>query len=131
MDRFDQAYMERREKQIKELYELRAMVLACLVTGVILGIAGAGLLSNGFDTTGTIVMLFAGMFGMGAIFMGASYFAQKGADRAIQKEYELLARYEKPKRSGGDEVVRLADDGELIVETELADEASYREGRAG
>jgi hypothetical protein len=130
MNQFDEEYMARREKQIKELYELRAMVMACLVTAIILGIAAAGLLSAGYSTGGTILVVFAVLFGMGTIFMGASYFAQNGADQAIQREYELLARYEKPKRSQ-DEVVRLADDGELIVETELADEVKVREGRSG
>jgi hypothetical protein len=130
MNQFDEEYMARREKQIKELYELRAMVMACLVTAIILGIAAAGLLSAGYSTGGTILVLFTVLFGLGTIFLGASYFGLNGADRAIQREYELLALYEKPKRSQ-DEVVRLADDGELIVETELADEVKVREGRSG
>jgi len=131
MNRFDEDYMKRREKQIKELYELRAMIWACLITALIAGLIAAGLLAIGFGTGGMILMVVSLLFGVGTVFIGASYFAEKGADQAIQKEYELLSLYTKPKRGEQDEIVRLSDDGELIVEDDLADEAHYREGRAG
>lgn len=131
MNRFDEDYMKRREKQIKELYELRAMIWACLITAVIGALIAAGLLFAGFGTGALILLVISLLFGVGAVFMGASYVAEKGADQAIQKEYELLSLYTKPKRGGQEEIVRLSDDGELIVEDALADEAHYREGRAG
>ncbi len=127
MHPFDETYLARREKQIKELIELRAMTWACLVTGVALGAAGIALLSSGSGTAGTIVLVFAVLFGMGTIFMTASYFAQKAADRAIQKEYELLALYglapEKAKRA--DPGVPLTDDGEISLDS-LAEEPECR-----
>jgi len=127
MHPFDEHYLARREKQIKELIELRAMTLASLVTGVTLGAAGIALLSSGSGTGGTILLVFAVLFGMGTIFMTASYFAQQAADRAIQKEYELLALYglapEKAKRA--DQGLPLTGDGEIALES-LAEEPEYR-----
>ncbi len=127
MHPFDETYLARREKQIKELIELRAMTWACLVTGAALGAAGIALLSSGSGTAGTILLVFAVLFGMATIFMTASYFAQKATDRAIQKEYELLALYglapEKAKRSDRD--VPQTDDGEIPLDS-LAAEPGHR-----
>mgnify|MGYP000859773382 CR=1 FL=1 len=72
MNRFDEDYMKRREKQIKELYELRAMIWACLITAVIGALIAAGLLFAGFGTGALILLVISLLFGVGAVFMGAS-----------------------------------------------------------
>ena len=76
------------------------------------------LLNEGYGTLGSILFVVSLLFEAGAIFMFATYFAQKAADRAIQREHEQLWSQEKPKR------VRLADDGEieLMIEDELEDQ---------
>jgi hypothetical protein len=136
MHPFDEAYLARREKQIKELIELRAMTGACLVTGIAMGAIGLALLSTDNGTAGTILLIFGVLFLIATIFLTATYFAQKTADRAIQKEYELLARYglalEKAKRS--DQEVCLADDGEvalgdLVAETDDKQEQRGKDAR--
>lgn len=131
MQPFDEDYLKRREKQIQELYELRAMIWACLVTGVIAALIGVVLLSTGHGTLGAISLVISALFGMGTIFMGADYSAKKATDRAVQKEYELLALYGLPgeKAKRGNQEVRLADDGEMVVEHGAEDEISYREAQ--
>lgn len=129
MNLFDEDYMARREKQIKELYELRAMIVACLVTGVVLALISAGLLSAGYGTLGAILLAIALLFGVGSLFMIASYFAEKGAEQAIQREYDLLALYSKPKRGSQEDTIPLTDDGELAVEDDPSDQFTYHEGR--
>ncbi len=130
MQPFDEDYLARREKQIQELYELRAMIWACLVTGLAVSLIGVVLLSAGYGTAGAILLIVALLFGMGSIFMGASYFGQKAADRAIQKEYEQLALYGLPEAKAkrrAQETIRLSDDGEMAVELSPEDEIIYRE----
>jgi hypothetical protein len=131
MQPFDDDYMIRREKQIHELFELRAMIWACLVTAVIAALIGAALLGTGHGTLAAISLVISVLFGLGTIFMAADYSAKKSADRAIQKEYEHLALYGltpgKAKRDG--QVIRLSDDGELAVELSPEDENIYREAR--
>jgi hypothetical protein len=114
MDPFDKDYLERREKQIQDLYSLLYMTGAVFIVGLILTLASVGLISAG-HLGGTILLVVALLFDVGALFMAASYFAQKAADRAIQKERDqLFALYgQKPKRSSSDGELRLADDGEL------------------
>jgi F0F1-type ATP synthase assembly protein I len=132
MQPFDEDYLARREKQIHEMFELRAMIGACLVTGVMVGLIGAVLLSAGYGTAGAILLVVALLFGMGSIFMAADYSAKKAADRAIQKEYEHLALYGLPEAKAkrrGQGTIRLADDGEMAVEHGAEGEASYRETR--
>ncbi|MEW6579104.1 MAG: hypothetical protein AB1435_07910 [Chloroflexota bacterium] len=133
MQPFDEDYLARREKQIQELFELRAMIWACLVTGVIASLIAVALLSTGNKTLGAISLAVSLLFGVGSIFMIASYFAQKATDRAVQKEYELLALYGLPgeKAKRGNQEIRLADDGEIVVEHGQEDEISYREGQNG
>ena len=133
MQPFDEGYLKRREKQIQELYELRAMIWACLVTGLAASVIGVVLLSLGYGTAGAILLIVALLFGMGTIFMGADYSAKKATDRAVQKEYERLALYGLPgeKAKRGNQEVRLADDGEMVVERGPDDEVSYREGQDG
>lgn len=133
MQSFDENYMAQREKQIQDLYMLRANTWACLVTGLVLALISIVLMNNDYRTLGSILFVVSLLFDMGSLFMGAMYFAEKAADRAIQKEYERLALYgapmEKPKRGGQEDAVRLSDDGEFIVEDDLADHITYREGR--
>jgi hypothetical protein len=90
---------------------------------VALGAAGVALLGSGRDTAGTVLLVFAVLFGMATIFMTASYFAQKATDRAIQKEYELLALYglapEKAKRA--DQGISMTDDGEITLDSLTAE----------
>lgn len=133
---FDEHYLARREKQIKEMIELRAMTGACLVTGMAMGAIGLALLSTGSGTAGTILVIFGVLFLIATVFMTASYFAQKAADRAIQKEYELLALYglapDKAKRGG--QGSRPADDGEialdsLVAETDIQQEQRGKDSR--
>ncbi len=133
MQPFDDDYLARREKQIHELFELRAMIWACLVTGVIVGVIALALLSTGSKTLGGISLVVALLFGVGSIFMVADYSARKATDRAVQKEYERLALYGLPgeKAKRGNQEVRLADDGEMVVERGPDDEVSYREGQDG
>jgi hypothetical protein len=118
MNPFDQDYLERREKQIQDLYNLRYMTGAVFVSGLIMTLISLVLLSAGYGLGGAILLAVALMFDVGALFMVASYFAEKGADRAIQREREqLFALYnQKPKRGSDDGELRLADDGELLVE---------------
>jgi hypothetical protein len=127
MDPFDKDYLARREKQIKEMYELRAATWACLITGLILTLISVILMAFGSRTLGSILFVVSLLFEAGSIFMFFSYFGQKAADRAIQQEREQLwALYgDKPKR-GQDSVTRLSDDGELVVETE--DRITHRDG---
>lgn len=131
MQPFDEDYLARREKQIHEMFELRAMIWACLVTGVIVGLIGAVLLSAGYGTAGAILLIVALLFGVGSIFMAADYSAKKATARAIQKEYAHLALYGLPeaKAKRGNQEVRLADDGEMAVEFSPEDETIYREAR--
>lgn len=124
MDPFDKDYLARREKQIQELYELRSATWATLITGLILTVISVLLITHDSRTLGSILLVVSLMFDAGALYMGFSYFGQKAADRAIQREREQLwALYgEKPKRG----VTRLADDGELVVETE--ERIAHRDG---
>jgi hypothetical protein len=127
MQPFDKDYLARREKQIKDMYEMRAATWACLVTGLILTPISVLLMAYGSRTLGLILFVVSLMFEAGSIFMFFSYFGQKAADRAIQQERDQLwALYgDKPKR-GQDSVTRLADDGELVVETE--EQIAHRDG---
>ena len=124
MNPFDQDYLERREKKIQELYQLRYMTGAVFVSGLILTLISLVLLSAGYGTGGAILMAVALLFDVGALFMVASYFAEKGADRAIQREREqLFALYnQKPKRGSDDGELRLADDDDDLLIDEAEDE---------
>lgn len=133
MQQFDQEYLKRREKQIQESYMLRANTIACGVTTVVLVAIGLLLMNTGSEFIGTGLFVFGLLFGAGTIFMTASYFAQKGADRAIEQERaELLALYgqmmEKPKRNGQETSFRLSDDGELVA-ADTADESAQQSAR--
>ncbi len=109
----DEAYLARREKQIKELYELRASSFACLVTGLLLTGLSFGLLTLGYTTPSVILFVVSLLFNAGALFMFFSYFGQKAADRAIQQElYGHLL--EKSKR----QVSLFSDEGELLTEAD-------------
>lgn len=120
MPPFDENYLERREEQIQEMHMLRANSWAALVTGVALTVIGLILMTSGYETLGTILFVISLLFEAGTVFMFASYFALRSTDRAIQEEYEFLARYgEKLKRNSTDQRVRLTDDGELVEEHEL------------
>ncbi len=133
MQPFDEGYLKRHEKQLQELYELRAMIWACLVTGLAASVIGVVLLSLGYGTVGAILLIVALLFGTGSIFIAADYSAKKATDRAVQKEYEQLALYglvgEKAKR--GNPKTRLADDGEIALEQDLDDDIHYRAGQEG
>ncbi|MCZ7541619.1 MAG: hypothetical protein M5U29_17240 [Anaerolineae bacterium] len=124
MQPFDEGYLKRREKQIQELYELRATIGACLVTAVIAALIGVALLTTGYGTLAAISLVISALFGMGTIFITADYSAKKAADQAVQKEYQQMALYglieEKAKR--GNREFRLADDGEIVLEQDLDDD---------
>jgi hypothetical protein len=130
MDPFDKEYLERREKQIQDLYELRYMTGAVFISGLILTLISLGLISGG-HLGGTILLAVALLFDVGALFMVASYLAQKASDRAIQREREqLFALYsQKPKRGSEDGELRLADDGEL-ADTLEDDYLVHHEGQS-
>lgn len=120
MQPFDEGYMERREKQIQELYEQRSMAWACLIAGVALALISVPLFIRG-GVWGPILLIIAALFGLGALFIFAGMRGQMAADRAIQEEYERLAMLygqatEKPKRGGRGAGVRVSEDGELIAE---------------
>jgi hypothetical protein len=133
MEPFDRDYLERRENQIQELYNLRYMTGAVFVTGLILSLISLGLISAGYGTGGAILLAVGLLFDVGALFMVASYFAQKAADRVIQRERDqLFALYgQKPKRGSVDGELRLADDGELADALDYEDDLVHREGRSG
>jgi len=122
----DRDYMARRAKQIEDMYMLRAMTGACVVTGLVLTVISLVLLSSGYGTLGSILLVVSLLFGAGALFMFVSYLAERAADRAIQKEYELLALYgqplEKPKRGEYNDAAWVGDDGELPLEDSLDEE---------
>ncbi len=134
MQPFDRDYLERREKQIQEMYMTRSMSWATLVTGLFLGLVSVPFLING-GILGPILLVVSLLFLAGTVFMFAGTFAQKAADRAIQQEHEeLLALYglsEKPKRDRLENAARLADDGELAVEDSPEEQvraSTHREG---
>jgi hypothetical protein len=133
MEPFDKDYLERREKQIQELYNLRYMTGAVFVTGLILTFISLGLMGAGYGVGGAIMLVMALLFDVGALFMVASYFAQKAADRAIQRERDqLFALYgQKPKRGGSDGELRLADDDELADALAYEDDLIHRDERSG
>jgi hypothetical protein len=133
MQSFDDDYLARREKQIQDLYMLRANSWACLITGLVLTLISILLMNSDHGTLGSILFVVSLLFEAGAIFMFASCFAQKAADRAFQQEYErMLGLYsQKPKRGSRENGIRLSDDGELIVEDDLDDQLTYSEGQAG
>jgi hypothetical protein len=112
---------------------LRANTWACLITGLILTLISVVLMSHSNRTLGSILFVVSLLFEVGSLFMFATYFAQKAADRAIQQEHDqLLALYgqsmEKPKRGNQESVVRLSDDGELVAENSPEDQIIHREG---
>jgi len=126
MQPFDEGYMARREKQIQDLYMQRSMTWACLAVGLGLALVSVPLLIRG-GILGPILLAVALLFGMGAVFIFAGIRGQIAADRAIQEEYERLGMLygqslEKPKRGVQEDVVRLSDDGELIVEDSTEDQ---------
>jgi hypothetical protein len=131
MEPFDRDYLERREKQIHELYNLRYMTGAVFVTGLILTLVSLGLIVAGYGVGGAIMLVMGLLFDVGALFMVASYFAERAADRAIQRERDqLFALYgQKPKRGSSDGEIPLADDGELAEPLE-EDDLIHREGRS-
>jgi hypothetical protein len=134
MQSFDNDYLARREKQIEDLYMLRAMTAACVITGAVLAGIALILMSADHNTLGAILFVIALLFEMGSLFMVASYLAERAADRAIREEYERLALYgEKAKRGSVrfDEIP--LDDGEISAENaSLEDmvEASSQQQRA-
>jgi len=126
MQPFDEGYMARREKQIQDLYNERYMTWACLVTGVVLALVSVPLLIRG-GILGPILLGIALLFGVGALFMFADIRGRMAADRAIQDEYEQLAALysqsgEKPKRGSQEDVLRWADNGELMAEDSPEDQ---------
>jgi hypothetical protein len=135
MQPFDEDYLARREKQIQDLFELRAMSWACVVTGLVLTLIALVLMTTGW-ALGSILFVVALLFWAGSIFMFASYFAQQAADRAIQREHDhLVALYglspEKPKRGGQEDAIWPSDDGELPAEASPEDRIAHREGQGG
>ncbi|MBX3080668.1 MAG: hypothetical protein KF716_03475 [Anaerolineae bacterium] len=118
---FDEGYMERREKQIRDAFMLQAVSRAL---GLIsLALIVALLVSAQWGLVFTIVLgsILLGT-GTGAIVTSAIASAQTAADRAIQKEHAQLAELygqaaEKPKRHAA---VRLTDDGELIPDDDAS-----------
>jgi uncharacterized membrane protein YeaQ/YmgE (transglycosylase-associated protein family) len=126
MQPFDEEYMARREAQIKELYEMRAGMLACLITGVILGFIGLYVMRFGNPRFGYVLLGISGLFSVGSLFMITDYFGKQAADRAIRKErMEMwqMSTMEKPKRS----LHELSDDGEILIE----EPSRSRESRRG
>jgi len=122
---FDEGYMERREKHIREMFMLRAIsralglisiaLLIALVVSVPMGLAFTIILGSILLGTGT-----------GAIVTYSIASAQTAADQAIQKEHAQLADLydqaaEKPKRHS---VVKLSDDGELVPDEDTEMKAS-------
>ncbi len=120
MQPLDEEYMVRREKQIRELYSLRASAWACLVFGLALLGLSVVLMVGGSGGLGVALFLIALAFEAGAAFIFADYYGKKAADRAIQEERErllmLYSRADKPKRSAEEDAFRLADDGEMEEE---------------
>ncbi len=121
MNPFDEDYLARREKQIQDLYILRGNTLACLITGLLLALISIVATSSGSKIS-YVLFGISLLFVAASIFMTSTYFAQKAADRVIQRERDqLLALYgQKPKRGSQENLLRLADDGELAEENNSA-----------
>lgn len=133
MDPFDEGYFARREKQIQDLYNMRAATWACLGLGVFLTV-GAFLLRGESATLGTVLFLISLLFWISAFFMVMFSIAQRAADKAIQKEQErLLALYSqsgvKLKRGGEAAPVRLSDDGEIVTDSTFQEAERMDKGR--
>ncbi|MCC7206800.1 MAG: hypothetical protein IT323_05815 [Anaerolineae bacterium] len=132
MDPFDDRYLARREKQIQDLYMMRAVSIA------LGGLGGLGLIIVFFMRDwpfAPVVFLFSLVFLLAAFLMVVISTAQRAADKAIQKEHErLIALYSqagiKRKREAQDTPMRLADDGEIASEA-LDEEQRRTERRAG
>ena len=125
---FDQNYMERREKRIRELYTLRAVSRAMGLISILTLIATVVISSV---VPGMVVPLGLIMLSTGSIavitFMIAN--AETAAEEAIQKERNQLAalydqEVEKPKRQ---QSLRLSDDGELVADDEGTLDAQMRD----
>jgi uncharacterized membrane protein (Fun14 family) len=97
------------------------------ISFILISEAGFG---AGYGLSGAIMLVVGVLFDIGALFMVASYLAQKGADRAIQQEREqFFALYnQKPKRGSEDGELRLADDGELLIEETDDEHLVHRTG---
>jgi hypothetical protein len=129
MDPFDEGYFARREKQIQDLYMMRALVVA------LGGVGLAGLLIVFFmreSSWAPIAFLFSLVFLLAAFLLLVVSTAERAAERTIQREHErLIALYGqsgvKPKRDEAATPVQLADDGEIDADI-LPDEQS-RAGR--
>lgn len=117
MNPFDKDYLERRERQIRERYTMRAVSIGMGFASVlILAFLVLGGASAGLTVPLGITMVATGAIS-GITFMIAA--AEGAADKAIQKERaELAAIYaqqtEKPKRKPT--TVHLSDDGELVTD---------------
>jgi hypothetical protein len=117
---FDKDYLKQREKQIHEMYELRAMTVAVTISALLLGLGSIMAFALGSQTLGTILFVVTLLFGLGAIFMVADYMAKKGADQAFQEELAIYGQMmEKPKR---EPALRLSDDGELVAASDEDDQ---------
>ncbi len=137
MEQFDPDYFDERKEQIKELFELRAMTIACGVTGMLLVLVGVIIVVVGSDIVGGLVLAFAAAFIMGALFMLADYLGKRAANRAVRREYErlimlnpALAKAKRGGRDDEDDDLLAADDGELPDAIGL-DEQIRARARAG
>lgn len=125
MGPFDEGYFARREKQIQNLYMMRALVVALGGAGLV------GLLIVFFmreSSWAPIAFLFSLVFLLAAFLLLVVSTAQRSAEKAIQKEHErLLALYGqsgvKLKRDEQAAPVRLSDDGEIVTDSSFQDSA--------
>ena len=121
-DRYEDGYMLRREKRLRELYTLRELSLASAVLAVALTAAFVVVPRGG--TIAFVVGALMLALWLVTILMLVVQRVEFAADKAIQREYELwnAQESEKPKRKM---TVHLTDDGEL-QDDEESDELDYQ-----
>ena len=117
MQSFDDDYMARREKQIRDRFILQAVARTSTLIAILCTISllapQATILQMGFIGLALIMWILAA-------FTWTISRAETEAEKAIQAEQERLLKLyelagEKPKR---DTMVRLSEDGELVTETD-------------
>jgi hypothetical protein len=110
-DRYDDAYMERREKRLQDMFVLRQVSAVSAFLAVALTAASVVEIPQGGLTELVIVSMMVGLW-LVAILTYVIQRAQSAAEITIQREYEQWSAHEseKPKRKIN---FYLADDGEL------------------
>lgn len=128
MDPFDPKRLEEREKQIRDMYVMRA-ISSALGIGAVGGVLLAIVLMGEIPALGITLLIIALTIGFSAMVLWAVQNAMRSAEEAIRKErQEMLQFYdvtrEKAKRSPR---LNLSEEGEILdSEEQNAEERSER-----